>query len=172
MIDSANQTRERNVAVRPSPRLLNHPVHLLSLGFGAGLAPKLPGTAGTLLGALIYIPLHHLSWQYYGAISLVMLLTGIWICGETAAELGAHDHPGIVWDEIVGFLITMIAAPQGWGWILLGFVLFRLFDIGKPWPVNWLDRKLKGGVGIMADDVMAAVYGWMSLQLIAYLLES
>ena len=158
--------------VKISVHALKHPVHLLALGFGTGLVPKLPGTAGTLVGVLLFMPLQHLSWPYYGAVTVLMFLAGIWICGRTAAYLGLPDHPGIVWDEIVGYLITMIAAPAGWEWILLGFSLFRMFDIRKPWPINWIDRRVQGGLGIMADDALAAVYSLISLQFIAYLLES
>ena len=147
-------------------------MHLLALGFGSGLTPRLPGTAGTLVGVLLFIPLQHLPWPYYCAVTLLMFLAGIWLCRRTAGYLGVHDHPGIVWDEIVGYLITMIAAPRGWQWILLGFSLFRMFDIRKPWPINWIDKRVQGGFGIMADDALAAVYSLISLQFIAYLLKS
>lgn len=97
-----------------------------------------------------------------------MTLFGIWLCGVSANELGIHDPAGIVWDEIVGYLVTMIAAPAGWKWIIIGFILFRIFDIWKPWPVNWADKKLEGGLGIMLDDVIAGIYALIILQLIAY----
>lgn len=153
-----------------SPRLLIHPLHLLSLGFGAGLVPKLPGTIGTLVGILFFIPMRYLQWPYYLALVVLMFIAGIWLCGRTAERLGVHDHPAIVWDEIVGYLITMLLAPSGWVWMLPGFILFRIFDIWKPWPIRWLDRKVRGGFGIMIDDVLAAVYGMICLQIIAYLL--
>ena len=159
-------------AVKLSVQALKHPVHLLALGFGAGLVPKLPGTAGTLIGVLLFIPMQQLLWQYYSVVIVLMFLSGIWLCGRTAAYLGVHDHPGIVWDEIVGYLFTMIMAPQGWEWILLGFSLFRLFDILKQWPIGWIDKRVHGGFGIMADDALAAVYSLISLQIIAYLLKS
>ena len=153
-----------------SSRLLLHPLHLLSLGFGTGLVPKMPGTAGTLIGVLLYVPLHYLPWQYYLLVTLLLFVLGIWLCGKTAARLGVHDHPAIVWDEIVGYLITMLLVPYGWGWMLAGFMLFRLFDIWKPWPIRWLDKQVRGGLGIMIDDVLAAIYGLICLQIIAYLL--
>ena len=109
-------------------------------------------------------------WPYYLALAIVMFAAGVWLCGKTADRLGVHDHPAIVWDEIVGYLITMILAPSGWLWILIGFVLFRLFDIWKPWPIHWLDKQVRGGLGIMIDDVLAAVYALICLQIIAYLL--
>ena len=147
-------------------------MHLLALGFGTGLIPKLPGTAGTLVGVLIYIPLQYLPWPIYTAMTVILMMAGIWICGRAAADIGVHDHPGIVWDEIVGYLITMLLAPSGWMWILIGFCLFRFFDIYKPWPISWVDKRVPGGLGIMADDVLAAVYSMFSLRIIAYVLES
>ena len=84
--------------------------------------------------------------------------------------LGVHDHSGIVWDEFAGFFVTMIAAPAGWLWIFIGFTLFRLFDIWKPWPVSWLDKKVEGGLGIMVDDIVAGFYALICIQLIQYVL--
>ena len=110
----------------------------------------------------------HLHWNWRlpetGHIPLLMFLAGIWICEQASQILKVHDHPGIVWDEFVGYFITMIAAPPGWIWIVIGFILFRLFDILKPWPIRLIDQQIKGGFGIMADDVLAAVYAWLVLQ--------
>lgn len=145
-------------------------MHLLSLGFGTGLVPKLPGTAGTVVGVVLFLPLQYLTWQYYLAVTLVMFVAGIWLCGRTADRLGVHDHPAIVWDEIVGYLVTMCLAPPGWMWLLAGFILFRIFDIWKPWPIRWLDKQVRGGLGIMLDDLLAAVYAMICIQIIAYLL--
>lgn len=150
--------------------LLRHPVHLLSLGFGSGCAPKAPGTMGTLVGVLFYLPLQVLALPYYVGVVMFVSLIGIWLCGQTARALGVHDHPGIVWDEIAGFLLTMVAAPSGWGWIALGFVLFRIFDIWKPWPIGLLDKQLKGGLGVMADDLLAGIFSLTIMQIIAYTL--
>ncbi len=96
---------------------------------------------------------------------------GVYLCGYTSRALGEHDHSGIVWDEFVGFWITMIAVPATWQWILAGFVLFRLFDIVKPWPVKVADAKMKGGFGIMFDDVLAALYALVGLQIALQLVE-
>ena len=93
---------------------------------------------------------------------------GVWICDRTARDLGVHDHPAIVWDEVIGYFVTMITAPPGWVWIVAGFALFRLFDILKPWPIRWIDRHVHGGVGIMLDDVLAGVFAWLSMQLIIW----
>lgn len=149
---------------------LKHPVHFLALGFGSGCVPKLPGTAGTLAGVLIYFLLSTIPLTYYAGTVLLFFLAGIWICDKTARDLGVHDHPAIVWDEVVGYLVTMIYAPQGWIWIFAGFVLFRLFDIWKPWPINRIDKSITGGFGIMLDDVIAGIFSLCVLQITAYLL--
>ena len=148
-------------------QVLKNPVHLLALGFGAGCAPKLPGTAGTLVGVLLYLLLQHLSVRYYVGLLIILFVLGIWICGRTVRDLGVHDHPAIVYDEIVGYLVTMILAPPGWFWIVSGFLLFRLFDIWKPWPIRWLDRRVKGGFGVMLDDVVAGLFAFLTQQVIA-----
>jgi phosphatidylglycerophosphatase A len=153
-----------------SPTLLWNPVHLLSLGFGSGLAPRAPGTMGTLVGVLFYLPLQSLPWPYYLAVLLLLTGAGIGLCGYTARALGVHDHPAIVWDEIVGYLLTMLLAPPGWGWVLFGFVLFRIFDIWKPWPIGLVDKRMKGGLGVMADDLLAGIFSLTIMQTIAYIL--
>ncbi len=151
-----------------SPTLTN-PIHLLAFGFGAGLAPKAPGTFGTLAAVPFYLLLARLPLGAYLAILAVVILAGIWICGRASRDLGVHDHPGVVWDEFAGFFVTMIAAPAGWLWVVAGFVLFRVFDILKPWPIGWLDRRVGGGLGIMLDDLLAGAYAWVVLQLLARL---
>ncbi len=152
-----------------APRMLLNPVHCLSLGFGSGMAPWAPGTFGTLVGVPIYLVFSHsLSLLPYLLVITAMGVVGVALCGATAQRLGVHDHPGIVWDEIVGFLITMIAAPPGWIWILLGFGLFRVFDIWKPWPIRSLDRGISGGGGIMVDDVVAGLYALAVLQVLVH----
>ncbi len=158
-----------NADKRISPRLLLNPVHLLSLGFGSGLAPLAPGTAGTLVAIPLYLLAEPLPLPAYLLLVMVMLLVGIGLCSHTSRTLGVHDHGGIVWDEIVGYFITMIAAPAGWGWLVAGFLLFRLFDIWKPWPINLLDKRISGGTGIMLDDVVAGIYALLVMQLAALL---
>ena len=150
--------------------MLKNPVHLLALGFGTGLSPLVPGTAGTMLAVLFYLPMRALPLEIYLGVVIVMFAAGVWLCARTSAALGIHDPRAIVWDEIVGYLVTMTAAPAGWSWIGLGFVLFRLFDICKPFPVGWVDRKVAGGLGIMLDDLAAALYCLVIMQLISYLL--
>ena len=151
----------------PSPiplRMLRNPVHLLSLGFGSGLSPVAPGTFGTLAAVPLYLLAQPLPLPAYLVLVAAMLVAGIVLCGYTSRALGTHDHGGIVWDEIVGYFIAMTAAPPGWGWLLAGFLLFRLFDIWKPWPIGWLDRRLSGGVGIMLDDIVAGIYALLVMK--------
>jgi len=147
-----------------------NPIHFLAFGFGSGAMPFAPGTFGTLAALPIYLLMLPLSLWAYLAVVWVMTLLGVWLCHITSRDLGVHDHGGIVWDEIVGYLITMIAAPPGWQWIVAGFVLFRFFDIIKPWPIGWVDRRVHGGLGIMLDDVLAGVLAWAVLQGVAFVL--
>jgi phosphatidylglycerophosphatase A len=135
--------------------LLRSPVLLLAFGFGSGLAPRAPGTAGTLAAVPLYLVLSQFPPGVYLAMVAVVCGAGVWICQRASQRLGVHDHPGIVWDEFAGFLVTMIPAPLSWWSTLAGFVLFRLFDIWKPWPISWADRRCKGGLGIMLDDLLA-----------------
>jgi len=146
-----------------------NPVHFLAFGFGSGLAPKAPGTFGTLAAVPLYLLMTLLPLPGYVLVLVLAAGLGIYLCGRTARDLGVHDHPGIVWDEFVGFWITMLLVPAHWYWILAGFVLFRLFDIWKPWPIRLVDRQVHGGFGIMLDDVLAGVYAWLVLQLLLYL---
>ena len=163
MSESADKSLTRTV--------LTDPVHLLAFGFGAGLTPKAPGTAGTVPGLLLAwltLPLV-LEWRLL--VALVLIVSGIWICGESARRIGVHDHPGIVWDEIAGmYLVLLVAPPQMLYWVL-GFGLFRLFDIWKPWPIRDLDHRLAGGVGIMLDDLVAALYAAILLALGGWLIS-
>jgi len=144
---------------------LSDPWHMLAFGFGSGCAPVAPGTFGTLVGVLIYLPLAALPLANYIAITIVVSVFGIWLCQRVSDDLGVHDHGGIVWDEIAGFMVTMIALPVTWQWVLAGFVLFRLFDIWKPWPIGWVDKKVSGGLGIMLDDIIAGIFASVILQI-------
>ncbi len=146
---------------------LKNPIHFLALGFGSGLAAKAPGTFGTLAAVPLYLLLAQLPFSWYLAVTLVCVLAGIYICDKAAKDMGVHDHGAIVWDEVAGLLITMIAAPAGVLWLVVGFVLFRLFDIIKPWPIRWLDAKVEGGFGIMIDDVLAGIFALIGVQALA-----
>lgn len=146
-----------------------NPWHFAAFGFGSGAAPVAPGTFGTLAAVLLYLPLQHLHWFNYLLLVVVAFVVGVVICDRTSRDIGVHDHGGIVWDEFVGYWLTMLFAPAGWGWIITGFVLFRFFDIVKPWPIAMLDKQVKGGMGIMIDDVVAGFYALLCLQLLAWI---
>nr|WP_320136563.1 phosphatidylglycerophosphatase A [uncultured Amphritea sp.] len=152
------------------PSVWRNPIHFLAFGLGSGASPWAPGTAGTLAAIPLYLLIQPLALPWYAAVLLVTFVVGIYLCGKTSADMGVHDHGGIVWDEFVGYWITMFAAPPGWLWIVIGFVLFRLFDILKPWPISWADKQVAGGMGIMLDDVLAGVMALAVLQLLALFL--
>ncbi|MBU2965744.1 phosphatidylglycerophosphatase A [Amphritea sp. 2_MG-2023] len=152
------------------PSVWRNPIHFLAFGLGSGASPWAPGTAGTLAAIPLYLLIQPLALPWYAAVLLVTFVVGIYLCGKTSADMGVHDHGGIVWDEFVGYWITMFAAPPGWLWIVIGFVLFRLFDILKPWPISWADKQVAGGMGIMLDDVLAGVMALAVLQLLAMFL--
>lgn len=144
--------------IRSRVSLLN-PVHFLALGFGSGLAAKMPGTFGTLAALpLVVLLSHYASFSIYLGVTILVSVAGIWICGKAADDMKVHDDSSIVWDEVAGMLITMIAVPLSWQTLVAGFVLFRFFDILKPWPISYLDKHVHGGFGIMIDDVLAGVF--------------
>lgn len=143
--------------------LLANPVHFLAFGFGCGLSPHAPGTLGTLSALPLYLWIQNWPRAEYLLLVLALFVAGVWVCQVTARDLEIKDPAGVVWDEIVGFLVTMTLAPSGWGWLLAGFILFRLFDIWKPWPIRVLDRRLSGGLGIMLDDLVAGIFAALVL---------
>lgn len=140
--------------------LLAHPARMIAFGFGSGLAPKAPGTVGTLLGLPLFWLIAAIADDLPKQIALVIaaFLLGVWACGRTGHALGVADHGGMVWDEIVAFALVLLFTPAGWLWIALAFALFRLFDILKPWPIRLADARLKDGFGVMFDDLLAAGY--------------
>jgi len=144
------------------------PLYFIAFGFGSGLMPIAPGTWGTLVAMPIYLCLAHLGWMVYLSVSLAAFVLGVFVCDHVSRDMGVHDYKGIVWDEVVGYLLTMCLVPVGWVWMLVGFVLFRVFDIWKPQPIRLIDRRVPGGLGIMLDDVVAAVFAWMVMQLLVW----
>ena len=152
-------------------QVMTDPVHILAFGFGTGLAPVAPGTVGSLVGVLLAWLTLDLGLMTQIACAVAISVAGIWICGESARRLGIHDHGGIVWDEIAGMYVVLIVAPTTvWAWIL-AFGLFRAFDIVKPWPIRDLDHRLHGGVGIMLDDLVAALYAALLLVFLGSLMN-
>lgn len=137
---------------------LKHPVDFLSLGFGSGYAPVAPGTFGSLAAVPLILLMAMLPIFPYLAITVVACVIGIYLCEQTAIRMNVHDHPAIVWDEVAGMMVTFIAVPLSWQSLLIGFALFRLFDIVKPWPIRVIDKRVHGGLGIMLDDILAGVF--------------
>ena len=149
---------------------LSKPHHFLALGFGSGLLKPAPGTWGTLAAVPVYLLMAQLPLYGYLAITLLVCVAGVWICGKCAEDVGVHDHSSIVWDEFAGLFITFILVPPTLPNIVMGFILFRLFDIVKPWPISVLDKKVHGGLGIMLDDILAGVFSLAALHLVLNLL--
>ncbi|SEK47746.1 phosphatidylglycerophosphatase [Colwellia chukchiensis] len=147
---------------------LSDPIHFLALGFGSGLAPKAPGTFGTLAAIPLLLLMAPLTPSIYLLLLVLMSVAGIYICGKAAADVGVPDHGAIVWDEVVGLLITMFLIPLSWQSLLLGFLLFRFFDILKPWPISFFDKNCHGGLGIMLDDIVAGIVAWAIMMVIFY----
>ncbi len=147
---------------------LKNPFHFLGLGFGSGLIPFMPGTMGSLSAIPLLILIMPLAIEFYVAITLVAVVLGIVICERTAKDLGVHDHGSIVWDEVAGMLVTFLFVPLGITSLVLGFVLFRIFDIWKPWPISFLDKHVHGGLGIMLDDIAAGLMACIVLHLLLY----
>ncbi len=158
-----------------APFLLAHPAHGIALGFGAGLAPKAPGTWGTLAALPLFYAAQywceygHARWQIPVTVVLLSLavwlfLVGMWACGVTQKAMGVADHGGMVIDEIAAMFLVLIFAPAGWLGAFWGFVWFRFFDIVKPWPISAADAKFKNGFGVMFDDLLAAIASIVMLQ--------
>ena len=152
---------------------LRDPVHFVAFGFGAGLVPRAPGTAGSLVGLVAAWGLLELAFVWRVAVVVGVVAVGIWLTGESARRLGRHDDQRIVFDEIAGVLLTALAVSQsGFVALALVFVFFRLFDIVKPWPIRDVDHRLGGGLGIMLDDLIAAVYAALCVVTIRALLPT
>lgn len=160
MRDYTAQSVPRSVWEKPS--------HFIAFGFGSGAMPFAPGTFGTLMAIPFYLAIQSLSPTLYLLLVVVITLASMWLCDRITKEIGIHDHSGMCLDEIVGYLVTMYGAPHGLIWIIWGFLLFRLFDIWKPWPIRYIDEQVKGGVGIILDDVLAGVYSLIILHILAW----
>jgi phosphatidylglycerophosphatase A len=155
----------------PSWRLLiSHPAHCLSFGFGAGLAPKAPGTFGTLVALPLYFFVM-MTWPFMQQLLLIaaLFVLGVYVCHVTGVALGVSDHGAIVWDEIVAMLLVLMFTPVAWQWWCIAFLLFRLFDIWKPFPIRQCDAAIKGGLGVMLDDILAAIYAIACLKVMVWM---
>ncbi|CAM2938588.1 phosphatidylglycerophosphatase A [Legionella worsleiensis] len=149
-------------------RVWQDPAYFIAFGFGSGLMPVAPGTWGTLAAVPLYLLMMNTHWGVYLFLTVLAFVLGVWVSDKVSSDLGVHDYKGIVWDEVVGYLLTMFLVPQGVFWMIAGFILFRLFDIWKPQPIRYLDQKIHGGLGIMIDDVAAAVPAWLIMQALVW----
>lgn len=145
-------------------KVWRNPWYFLAFGFGSGLMPIAPGTWGTLVAIPLYWLLSAFSLPVYLSVTFVAFVLGVFAAERVSLDIGVHDFGGIVWDEVVGYLLTMLMMPFSWTWAIVGFFLFRLFDIWKPQPIGYVDKHISGGFGIMFDDVLAAAYAWIVLQ--------
>ena len=152
--------------------LLHHPVGWIATGFGSGLSPIAPGTAGSLAALLPWLALRELSWPLVLIVIVFAFVLGVWASSWAVRTLRISDPGVVVWDEFVGqwiALAPLLWLPRPGWWILAGFILFRIFDIAKPWPVSWADRRLEGGLGVMLDDVFAGIYAAIALVILTRL---
>lgn len=145
----------------------SHPAHFVALGFGAGVSRFAPGTVGTLVG----FPVYWMTSPHLGALDMLVLIAllfaiGVWACGVTGRHLGISDHGGMCWDEVVAFLLILVMAPDEPRWQAGAFFLFRFFDVVKPSPIRELEKRMKGGFGVMFDDILAAGYTLLALAII------
>lgn len=152
--------------------LLAHPAHFIALGFGSGLAKKAPGTFGTLVGLPLFWQISQQPISTQLVIIALFFFVGIYFCSVAGKNLGVSDHGAIVWDEIVAMMLVLAFTPPNWMWRLFAFLLFRLFDIWKPFPIRQLDAKLKNGFGVMFDDLLAAIYAIFSLKIILWIITA
>lgn len=146
-----------------------NPWHFVAFGFGSGTVPFAPGTFGTLMAIPFYLALSTFSPLIYLTLVILIFFGASWLCEKVSREISVHDHPGMCIDEFVGFLVTMFYAPQGIIWIIWGVIFFRIFDILKPWPINYMDKNIKGGFGMVLDDVMAGIYSFILLHVISWI---
>lgn len=162
---------KRDYIVPPIPSSVwKNPWHFIAFGFGTGCIPVAPGTFGTLIAIPLYLYLETYSQTFYLIALIAIIIFSVWLSEKVSKEIHVHDHQGMNIDEIVGFLVTMAYAPYGWGWIILGVVLFRFFDIVKPFPIRQIDERVKGGLGVILDDVLAGIYSLIIIQTIAKIL--
>lgn len=160
----------RDYTAQPVPNSVwKNPYHFVAFGFGSGAVPFAPGTFGTLMAIPFYLAMQHLPHILYLILLIPIILGSMWLCEKASKETHSHDHSGMCIDEIVGYLVTMFAAPKGFIWILIGFGLFRFFDIVKPWPIDYVDTHVKGGVGMILDDVLAGIYSLIILHIISWI---
>jgi phosphatidylglycerophosphatase A len=162
-----NRLQSRMKPMPPIPEAVwQRPLYFVAFGFGSGTIPIAPGTFGTLMAIPFYLLFQPLPLPFYVLFTLLFFAVSAWICERVSRDTHTHDHPGMCIDEFAGFFVTMIHAPTGLPWIIVGFLLFRLFDIWKPWPIRELDEKVHGGIGMVLDDIVAGVFAMVLIQII------
>jgi phosphatidylglycerophosphatase A len=167
-LEPKNNDKRDYTNIAPIPDTVwQNPLHFVAFGFGTGTIPFAPGTFGTLIAIPFYLLMQPLSPLWYLTVTVLIILGSIWICSKATQDIGVEDHQGMCLDEVVGFIVTMFCVPHGWQWIFMGFILFRLFDIWKPWPIRLADKHVHGGFGIILDDVLAGVVSCIVLQILA-----
>jgi phosphatidylglycerophosphatase A len=166
-----NRLAARKKEIPPVPNAVWHnPLYFIAFGLGSGAVPIAPGTFGTLMAIPFYLLLRPLPLSVYLIVVVLFIIASSWLSDRISRDIHVHDHPGMCIDEFAGFFVTMINAPHGLGWIILGFALFRLFDIWKPWPIHIIDEKVQGGFGMVLDDIVAGLFAMILIQLLAVLL--
>lgn len=161
----------RKKTIPPVPReVWRNPLYFIAFGFGSGALPVAPGTFGTIVAIPCYLLLSQLPANAYLIFTVAFIIFSSWLCDYISNRTNTNDHPGMCIDEFAGFFVTMLYAPAGWAWVLLGFILFRIFDILKPWPISYVDKNIHGGFGMVLDDVMAGALSCLIIQLLAMLI--
>ena len=151
---------------------MKNPVHFCALGFGSGLIPLMPGTFGSLAAIPLILLLAPAGNVIFITATILSCIAGVYFCGKTATDLGVHDHGSIVWDEVAGMLLTFLFVPLSMSTLIAGFVLFRIFDILKPWPIGPVDKTVHGGLGIMLDDILAGIMACVCLHGLIWLVPA
>lgn len=161
-----NKLMKKYIRFETPDAVWRNPLYFIAFGFGSGAMPFAPGTFGTLMAIPFYLLLRPLPLVYYIIFIVAFIAFSMWLSNKLSREINVHDHPGMCIDEFAGYFVTMINAPAGWEWVLLGFALFRFFDIVKPWPISFIDEKVHGGIGMILDDVLAGLASFAIIQLI------
>lgn len=151
---------------------MKNPVHFCALGFGSGLIPLMPGTFGSLAAIPLILLLAPAGNVIFITATILSSIAGVYFCGKTATDMGVHDHGSIVWDEVAGMLLTYLFVPLSMSTLIAGFVLFRIFDILKPWPIGPVDKTVHGGLGIMLDDILAGIMACVCLHGLIWLVPA
>ncbi len=167
-LDKLKQALQKKLPPATPRSVWTNPIHFITCGFGIGTFPIMPGTIATLFSIVIYSMLASLHWYSYLFIVVFLNALGVWLCGKTNHDFGCDDHVAACYDEIAAFLICFIGLPFSWTYILIGFVLFRFLDIVKPSFIGYIDKNIHGGLGVMLDDIVAAICTLVALQLIHF----